>query len=204
MARIIGRAAAAALVVGTLLTAAPSPRSVAVADQSVTTPPRATTIDYLPNVSLIDQTGRNFVLSSAKGKLVLVSFIHTSCQGVCEQLTAKMKTVAHDVGPAFASKMTLVSVTTDPREDGPRQLATYAKSQDAVGNGWVFLTGKPTDIEQVLKLYGVPADTDEDALNHVLELRLIGPDGRELHRYDSNAIQAAAVAGDVKTALAHD
>jgi cytochrome oxidase Cu insertion factor (SCO1/SenC/PrrC family) len=118
-------------------------------------------------------------------------------------MTAKMKSVARDLEPSFSTKLTLVSVTTDPEEDGPAQLATYAKAQDTQGRGWVFLTGKPGDVNRVLKLYGVAADTSEDSMTHVFELRLIGPDGRELRRYEGSEIKAATITADVKSALAH-
>jgi len=37
-----------------------------------------------------------------------------------------------------------------------------------------------------------------------MELRLIGADGHELHRYEGTDIKAAAIAGDIKSALAHN
>jgi protein SCO1/2 len=157
----------------------------------------------LPDVALIDQTGRPFSLASVRGKPVLVGFIHTSCQGVCELMTAKMKSVAQDLEPSFGSKLTLVCLTTDPKEDGPAQLESYAKAQGAVGDGWVFLTGKPADVQRVLNIYGVAVDTREDPMTHVLELRLIGPDGHELHRYQGTDVKAAVVASDIKSALVH-
>ncbi len=160
--------------------------------------------DYLPALQLTDQFGKPFTLASAKGKPALVGFIHTSCQGACELMTAKMKNVAQDLDPGFASKVTMISMTTDPSEDGPKQLAKYATDQGAVGNGWVFLTGKPAEMKRALNLYGVAVSESEDEMTHVFELRLIGSDGHELHRYEGTEVKAAAIAGDIKSALAHD
>jgi protein SCO1/2 len=192
----------ATMIVALMVAALGLPHS-ALADGSLNAVAASTHIDYLPATDLVDQAGKNFSLATIKGKPVLVGFIHTSCQGPCELMTAKMKTVASDLEPSFASKLTLVSITTDPKEDGPAQLATYAKAHDAQGRGWVFLTGQPGNVQRVLKLYGVAADTSEDSMTHVFELRLIGPDGQELHRYAGSDIKAATVAADVKSALAH-
>jgi len=37
--------------------------------------------DCLPPLKLIDQTGHEFMLSSFKGKPVVIDFIYTSCPG---------------------------------------------------------------------------------------------------------------------------
>ncbi|HEX4208945.1 MAG TPA: SCO family protein, partial [Candidatus Binataceae bacterium] len=83
--------------------------------------PAANTADYLPDISLTNQYGKTVSLASLKGKPLLVSFIHTSCKGVCELMTAKMKTVSTDLG-TNGTNVTMVSISTDPDDDGPRQL----------------------------------------------------------------------------------
>ena len=82
--------------------------------------------DGLPNISLVDQNGRAISLSSLKGRPALVAFIHTQCEGPCELITANMKRVARNLGPGFASEVTMVSITTEPKEDGSRELRAGA------------------------------------------------------------------------------
>jgi len=161
----------------------------------------AAATDYLPDAALVDQAGRPVSLAALKGKPVLVGFIHTSCGGVCELMTAKMKSVAQALDPSFSTKVTMVSVTTDPKEDGPAQLTAYAKAQGAVGQGWVFLTGPSAQIARVLKTYKVPQGDPGDETTHVLELYLIGPDGHELRQYNGTEIKAATVAADIRDAI---
>jgi protein SCO1/2 len=164
--------------------------------------PTTASHDYLPSASLVDQNGKPVSFAGLKGKPVLISFIHTSCQGVCEMMTAKMKSVATALGPGFNKQVTMVSVTTDPKEDGPAQLKTYAKNQGTVGPGWLFLTGQPDQVDKVLKAYNVPAGDPGDELTHVLEIYLIGPDGRELRHYKGTDIPESAVAADIRSAMA--
>ena len=97
----------------------------------------ASPADGLPKVSLTDQNGRTISLSSLKGKPALVAFIHTSCEGPCELITAEMKSVARSLGPGFKSEVTMVSITTEPNEDGSRELLAYAKAQGVDTDGWV-------------------------------------------------------------------
>jgi cytochrome oxidase Cu insertion factor (SCO1/SenC/PrrC family) len=158
--------------------------------------------NYLPDAMLIDQTGKAFSFAGLRGGPVLVGFIHTSCQGICEMLTAKMKTVADQLKPSFPGKVMMVSVTTDPAEDGPKELAAYAKRQGTVGPGWLFLTGKHAQVVRVLKAYNVPEGDPGDELTHVSDIFLIGPDGHLLHRYNGMTVSGAAVASDVRDAVA--
>lgn len=162
----------------------------------------ASAIDYLPDAALVDQAGKPASFAALKGKPVLVGFIHTSCQGECEMLTAKMKSIAKELDPAFSAKVTMVSVTTDPAEDGPKALTAYAKTQGTVGPGWLFLTGPRDQVARVLKVYNVPEGDPGDELTHVMELYLIGSDGRELYHYNSTKIAATAVAADIRSAVA--
>ena len=160
--------------------------------------------DGLPKVSLTDQKGRAIALSSLKGKPVLVAFIHTSCQGPCEMITAEMKSVARSLGPKFTSEVTMVSITTEPKEDGSRELLAYAKRQGVDADGWVFLTGAPAQIRRLLALYGVSAADDDDSPTHVLELFLLSADGAGVRRYDGVATPAGTIASDIrKTAALH-
>lgn len=156
-------------------------------------------LDYLPPLNLVDQNGRPVSLSSFKGKPVLVGFIHTSCKGVCEMLTAKMKDVAQTLGAQFHSSVTMVSVTTDPDEDNPAQLLKYAKAQGVDGEGFTFLTGKTQQIDHLLALYDVPEEGPDEATTHVLELFLISPDGTAMRKYNGMSVSSQILASDIRS-----
>ena len=161
-------------------------------------PAASSPADGLPEVSLTDQNGRAISLSSLKGKPALVAFIHTSCEGPCELITAEMKSVARSLGPGFRSEVTMVSITTDPEEDGSRELLAYAKAQGVDADGWVFLTGTPAEIRSLLSLYKVSAEDDDSA--HVLELFLLSADGVGVHRYNGVATRPETIASDIRKA----
>jgi protein SCO1/2 len=162
----------------------------------------ASPADGLPKVSLTDQNGRTISLESLKGKPALVAFIHTQCEGPCELITAEMKSVARNLGPGFNSEVTMISITTEPDEDGSHELLAYAKKQGVNADGWVFLTGAPAEIRRLLALYGVAAESNNS--DHVLELFLLSADGAEVRRYSGVAAHPQAIASDIrKTASLH-
>ena len=194
--RFIGIGLAALLITAT--GAALTPVTGQCAMQAPSTEPE---INYLPDITLTNQDGQPVTLASLKGKPALVSFIHASCKGVCELMTGKMKSVADDLGKDGA-KVMMVSITTDPAEDGPAELKAYAEKEGVSSDGFIFLTGKPAKVKQVLQLYGVNQKRGDNEMTHVFELFLLGPDGRQIRRYHGLNIDAAKVAGDVQQALA--
>jgi len=152
----------------------------------------------LPDVSLIDQHGRTISLASLKGKPVLIDFIYTSCASTCPVLTSKIAAVAREPGPALGANVTIVSITLDPEHDGPAQLAAYAKSQTADSNNWLFLTGKPADIDQVLAAFKLRRMRESDgSIMHSVSAFLLGPDGHQIRQYNALDVSPKAVAADI-------
>jgi protein SCO1/2 len=157
--------------------------------------------DCLPNVSLIDQNGATVSLASLKGKPVLIDFIYTSCASTCPMLTAKIAAIAHALGPALGAHVRIVSVTLDPEHDNPAELAKYAKSHDADEKGWIFLTGTPAQIDQVLAQFKLRRTRESDgSITHSMEAFLLGPDGHQVRQYNALDVSPDAVVADVERA----
>jgi protein SCO1 len=160
--------------------------------------PAANGNNCLPDVGLIDQHGNTVSLASLKGKPVLIDFIYTSCASICPVLTAKMVSVARQLGPALGASVTIVSITLDPEHDSPAQLASYAKSQGADARGWLFLTGKPAQVDQVLALFKLRRTRESDgSIMHSVSAFLLGPDGHQVRQYNALDVKASAVVGDI-------
>ena len=163
--------------------------------------PAANGNDCLPQVSLIDQHGSTVSLASLKGKPVLIDFIYTSCASTCPMLTAKMAAIAHQLGPALGADVKIVSITLDPEHDNPAELAKYAKSHGADGAGWIFLTGPPAKIDQVLALFKLRRmREDNGTITHSVSAFLLGPDGHQVRQYNALDVSPESVVADVDRA----
>jgi protein SCO1 len=159
--------------------------------------------DCLPALKLTDQHNQPVVLSSLKGKPVLVDFIYTSCPGPCLTETQKMAKVADSLSKDLGSKVVLLSITVDPEHDGPQQLLEYTKKQDVERPGWYFLTGSPQTIEEVLSNFKLIRQREPDgSVDHIIGVFLLGPDGRELREYNGEILKADTVTVDINKALA--
>ena len=92
---------------------------------------------------------------SCSGKVVVVTFIYTSCADACPLLTAKMAGLQDDLGMDFGPKVFFMSITVDPERDTPEVLTRYAQAHGANLSGWAFLTGTSEEIRAVARRYGI-------------------------------------------------
>jgi len=159
--------------------------------------------DCLPPVTLIDQYGKPVSLASLKGKPVLIDFIYTRCPGPCETMTLKMTRIADELKPQLGSDLRIVSISLDPEYDSPARMLAFAKNLGAERKGWLFLTGNLSQIEQVLKPYRIKRVVQSNGMvDHVLEMFLLGPDGKQVRLYSATTVEPQTVAGDVRRQLA--
>ena len=96
-----------------------------------------------PAVVLTDAAGKPFDLAQLRGKVVLVSFVYTTCGGTCPATTHTLYRVQQALKEAghWGKRIEFVSITLDPVRDRPEVLAGYARVFDADTTAWHFLTG---------------------------------------------------------------
>ncbi len=106
---------------------------------------------HLPDLELLDQTGQtvNIAALVEREPRTIISFIFTSCPGICPMITANMARSVpslQEVGEDF--QILLISV--DPEHDTPPRLAKYAE-RFRTGREIRFLTGTNDTIFQVMR-----------------------------------------------------
>jgi protein SCO1 len=157
----------------------------------------ASNADGLPAVSLVDQNGNQVSLASFKGKAVLIDFVYTSCPGPCSVLTSKLVSVAQDLGPRLGPQVEMISLSLDPEHDTPKALKDYAQRLGAERPGWLFLTGKPEDVDRVLAAYNLRRLREADgSVSHMETLFLLGPDGRQRRIYNGVEVKPAVMSAE--------
>jgi protein SCO1/2 len=135
------------------------------------------TIGPAPAFTLTAQDDRRLSLADLRGKVVVLTFIYTTCTDTCPLLTAKMASLQPRLGADFARRVFFVSVTVDPERDTPARLKGYGAAHGAKFDGWAFLTGTPAQIREVAKRYGIfykktaRGDVDHTFLTSVIDQR---------------------------------
>ncbi len=162
----------------------------------------AKTATCLPDVALTDAHGKPFTPASLRGKVVLVSFIHSSCPEMCDLVVDKFAQVAKKLGPELGSKVALLSVSNDPQSDHPEQLLAMARKHHADLNGWVFATGSSKAVAELLRCYGLSLKREANGEpEHIAQIFLVDPDGRQVRQYWGVVVRAQKVVADINRLL---
>jgi len=116
---------------------------------------------YFPNVPLTTQDGKvvHFYDDLLKGKSVVIDLIYTRCTASCPLETAKLAQLQRLLGDRVGKDIFFYSITLDPKHDTPAVLKSYAAKFHA-GPGWLFLTGRKSDINLIGKQLGLTSLTD--------------------------------------------
>src|SRR5712691_30050 len=109
----------------------------------------------VPDFKLVDQDSRAFRVRSLRGKVVLVTFIYTTCPDFCPLLTAKFAGIERTLKSQGLNRHFLLSITTDPEADTPEVLRSYGRRFGADFHSWAFLTGDKKELSEVWRLFGV-------------------------------------------------
>jgi protein SCO1/2 len=134
-------------------------------------------VEYFTNTTFVTQDGKTVHLFDdlLKGKQVVINFIYTKCGDSCPLETARLGQVQKLLGDRMGRDVFFYSFSIDPKRDTPAELKSYAQKYHA-GPGWLFLTGKKSDIEMVRQKLGLAAHASENELtDHSTSLMIGNP-----------------------------
>ncbi len=117
-------------------------------------PPRHMTI---PDAAMIDHRGRpvRFYTDLVKGRVVAINFMFTRCQTICPALGINFGQLQSLLD---GQPVQLISVSLDPWNDRPAQLAEWAKRYGA-GPNWTLVTGEKPEVDALLKALALTPPT---------------------------------------------
>ena len=116
--------------------------------------------NYFTNLEVISQDGERlqFYDDVLKDKVVVISFIFTNCQGACPLMTRNLTMIRDMLRENERAEIQFVTISLDPVRDTPAAMKEFAQTHDADQEGWLFLTGKPENVNSVTKLLGTFTD----------------------------------------------
>jgi cytochrome oxidase Cu insertion factor (SCO1/SenC/PrrC family) len=107
--------------------------------------------------SLTDQHGRSVTLASLRGKVVLLTFLDDTCTSDCPLIAQEFREAGQLLG-ADAARVELVAINYNPLYTGVSYIQAFNRQEGLAGvRNWLYLTGTPSQLQQVWRHYGVPA-----------------------------------------------
>lgn len=103
--------------------------------------------------TLRDQDGRSLKLSTTRGHVVVITFLHSQCHSTCPVTVQTIRGGLADIG-ADRRDIDVFAVTVDPEEDTPAHVRAFLRAQHA-GGFLRYLTGPRTTVRRVWKNYGI-------------------------------------------------
>ena len=130
-----------------------------------------------PDFTLTDgPTGQPVTLSGLRGKVVVLTFLYTSCADVCPLTAEKLRNARDRVGAP--GDLALVAVSVDPRNDTPQATRDFVHAHRLDG-AMRYLVGDEQSLARVWQLYGIAAFAGSGAsVEHNDAIYLIDRQGR--------------------------
>ena len=142
---------------------------------------------------LRDHEGEIFSLEGARGKVVALTFLYTSCTDVCPFIGLKLKRV----GEMLENDRTFVEfvvISTDPERDTRSRVADYSQAL-GMSDGWHYLIGTAEQLGPVWKSYFIGADIFETEEAEIASDSVLEEHGLFRGLGDDTILQAKGVIG---------
>lgn len=127
-----------------------------------------------PNVEVVDQNGRRlrFFNDVLQGRQVVLSAMYSACEQFCPPTMRNLMEARQQLGPV-ARRLRFVTMTLTPVSDDPQELRRY-KHRFGIDPDWLFLTGRPEELERLQAALGyAPRRISDNALTHASMVRVI-------------------------------
>ena len=102
----------------------------------------------LVNFALTNSAGAEITRDEVRGKILVVSFLFTSCSLTCPEVTKRMTEIQKLT--TGSDDVRLLSLTVDPRSDTAPVLAKWGARFGADTNRWHLLTGDQDQLHWVI------------------------------------------------------
>ena len=156
--------------------------------------------------NFVTQDSTAFTEKDIKGKVTAVEFFFTTCRGICPRMNNNLRVVYNQF--KGEKDFLILSHTSDPETDTPKQLKRYADSMQVNTAQWVFLTGRKDSLYNMARhAYKIddPANNltpVEDDFLHSQFVALVNRKGDVVKIYDAlKPSEMKEMSGEIKKLL---
>lgn len=147
-----------------------------------------------PDFTLTDQNGRRVSLAADRGKVVVVTFIHSLCHDTCPFMVEQIKGALNDL-PGNGRNVPAIGVSADQREDTPHNRRAFLAAHQMTGR-MEFVNGSLPTMRQVWHAWHIQPVTPK--VDHSTFVLLIDKRGYERVGFAADQLTPEGLAHDIR------
>ena len=155
-----------------------------------TMPPNLRAADF----TLTDQTGRRVSLAADRGKVVVLTFIHSLCKDTCPFMVEQIKGALNDL-PDAGRNVPTIGVSVDPTEDTVHNRDAFLARHQMTGR-LQFVNGPRASMRRIWHDYAIQPVTPK--VDHSTFVLLIDKRGYERVGFPADQLTPEALAHDIR------
>lgn len=155
-----------------------------------TMPPHVLAHDF----TLTDQYGHKVSLAADRGKVVVLTFIHSLCHDTCPFMVEQIKGALNDL-PGNGSNIPTIGVSVAPAEDTMHNRQAFLAKHDMTGR-IAFVNGPLRELRQVWHDYAIQPVTPK--VDHSTFVLLLDKRGYERVGFAADQLTPEGLAHDIK------
>jgi protein SCO1/2 len=149
------------------------------------------------NFSLLDQNGHRVTLARYRGKVVVLTFIHSLCHGACPLMVEQIKGALNEL-PAEGRGVPAIGVSVAPWEDTRAHRAKFLAQHEMTGR-LEYLNGSRSALARVWHAYAMrPVEGNGKIDDHSTFVLLIDKRGIERVGFAVSELTPEGLAHDIQ------
>jgi protein SCO1/2 len=149
-----------------------------------------------PAFSLTDQNGQRVSLVEYRGRVVVLTFLHSQCKEACPLMAEDIKG-ALNLLPAGGQGVAAVAITAEPSEDSAANRRAFLTRHEMTGR-MAYLNGPAPDLQHVWHAYHLAPTIPGQADDHTAFVILIDKSGTERLGYPVGQLTPESLAHDIR------
>ena len=150
-----------------------------------------------PGFTLRDQHGRRVSVSDYRGRVVVLTFVYSTCGAPCVLIAQQIRGALDELQEQHAPQPAVLLVSADPAADTPASVAAFL-SQVSLTGRVQYLTGPISQLASIWRAYHVkPASTGTGAFAEYASVLLLDARGDERVLFQSEQLTPEAISHDI-------
>ncbi len=142
--------------------------------------------------ALRDERGRRVSLHRYRGRVVVLTFLYSTCRDTCPLTATTIRGALDDLGHDVPT----LAVSVDPRNDTPRNVQRFLVTQRLSAGRMHFLTGPRARLARVWRDYGIRPQGR--GFEHSAYVLLIDRTGRQRVSFPVDQLTDRGLAHDIR------